>query len=83
MPLNRPATAIPHPAPRLRPAHPTWRGGASSVLRLTQPAAQGRSDASALWGRSGRGAPLLMQVTGPLTPFRSRSRDDAPDATDG
>jgi hypothetical protein len=41
MPLNRTAKAFPTTSgsKRLRPVTPSCRGGASSVLRLTQPAA--------------------------------------------
>jgi hypothetical protein len=75
MPLNRTskipaASAAPR---RLRPASPSCRGGASSVLRLTQPAAQRLPNALDLGDWMSRAASVLMPVTGPLTDFHVRS----------
>lgn len=75
MPLNRaskaPAAAL---APRrVRPANPSCRGGASSVLRLTQPVAQRLPTALDLSDWMSRAASVLMPVTGPLADFNSRT----------
>ena len=72
MPLNRYARPLfpTHPVPRrARPPHPTCRGGASSLLRLAQPAAQRLPTALDLSGWAG----MLMPVTGPLGEFRSNA----------
>ena len=75
MPLNRaskaPSAAL---APRrVRPANPSCRGGASSVLRLTQPAAKRLPTTLDLSDWMSHAASVLMPVTGPLTDFNSRA----------
>ncbi len=71
MPLNRSAKSM---SPRrLRPANPSCRGGASSVLRLSQPAAQRLPTALDLSDWMSRAASVLMPVTGPLTEFNSHA----------
>ena len=63
------------PAPRrLRPANPSCRGGASSVLRLAQPVAQRLPTTLDLSDWMSHAASVLMPVTGPLTDFNARSR---------
>ena len=68
MPLNRlvktPATAAHR---RARPANPSCRGGASSVLRLAQPAAPRLPSTLDLSDWMSHAASVLMPVTGPLT----------------
>lgn len=51
---------------RLRPASPSCRGGASSLLRLTQPACARLPSAPYLADLISRAAGALMPVTGPL-----------------
>ena len=64
MPLTRSAKTF---APRrARPATPRCRGGASSVLRLTQPAASRLPSGPALSDWMSRAVVELMPVTGPL-----------------
>jgi hypothetical protein len=72
MPLNR-TSSMPKASSskRLRPASPSCRGGASSVLRLTQPAAQRLPNAFDLGDWMDRAASVLMPVTGPLSDFHS------------
>lgn len=62
-----------HASRRLRPANPTCRGGASSVLRLTQPAAARLPAALDLSDWMDRAASVLMPVTGPIGEFRSHA----------
>jgi hypothetical protein len=72
MPLTRSAkTFVPRP---LRPTTPHCRGGASSVLRLTQPAAPRLPSGLDLSDWMSRAAVELMPVTGPLAGFASRTR---------
>jgi len=71
MPLTRSAKTF---APRrARPATPSCRGGASSVLRLTQPAAPRLPSGLELADWMSRTAVELMPVTGPLAAFASHS----------
>ncbi len=71
MPLNRSAKSM---SPRrLRPANPSCRGGASSVLRLAQPTAQRLPKALDLSDWMDRAASVLMPVTGPLAAFSSHA----------
>jgi len=64
MPLTRSArTASPR---RLRPVTPNCRGGASSLLRLTQPAAPRLPSAFELTDWASRAAQAVLPVTGPL-----------------
>lgn len=80
MPLTR--TAKTHSTPystahtprRLRPANPSCRGGASSVLRLAQPVAQRLPTTLDLSDWMSHAASVLMPVTGPLTDFNARTR---------
>jgi hypothetical protein len=67
MPLNRTArTAFPTSTPRrLRPATPSCRGGASSLLRLTQPGAQRLPNTLDLADWMSHAASVLLPVTGP------------------
>ncbi len=80
MPLNRSARLSPRatPAPRRgRPAHPSCRGGVSSLLRVAQPPAQRlptRQDV-ADWADPAGG--VLMPVTGPLGDFRFQTSQSA------
>lgn len=63
MPLNR---VVKSSTPRrVRPANPSCRGGASSVLRLTQPATPRLPTALDLSGWMTQAASVLMPVTGP------------------
>ena len=73
MPLNRSAKAHSTMARRARPASPSCRGGASSVLRLAQPAAQRLPNTLDLSDWASHAASVLMPVTGPLTDFYVRS----------
>lgn len=71
MPLTRSAKTF---APRRpRPATPRCRGGASSVLRLTQPAAPRLPSGPELSDWMSRAVGELMPVTGPLAAVASRS----------
>jgi hypothetical protein len=75
MTLNRIAkTPVTNPAPRraLR-VNPSCRGGASSVLRLTQPIAQRLPTTLDLTDWMSHAASVLMPVTGPLASFNSRN----------
>ncbi len=71
MPLNR--NAKPVPPRRLRPANPSCRGGASSLLRLTQPAATRLPSALDLSDWMSHAASVLMPVTGPHVDFTAQS----------
>ena len=75
MPLNRAskASSTAHAPRRVRPANPSCRGGASSVLRLTQPAAQRLPTALDLSDWMSHAASVLMPVTGPLAAFKPRA----------
>lgn len=76
MPLTRTAKtpSTPYGTPRrLRPASPSCRGGASSVLRLAQPAAQRLPTTLDLSDWMSHAASVLMPVTGPLTDFNART----------
>ncbi len=75
MPLKPSAkTPVASPAPRrLRPAGPSCRGGASSVLRLTQPFAKRLPTALDLSDWMSRAASVLMPVTGPVGEFNARA----------
>ena len=78
MPPNRSAKTpgIAHAtrrARRARPANPSCRGGASSVLRLAQPTGQRLPTALDLSGWMSHAASVLMPVTGPLADFDSRA----------
>jgi hypothetical protein len=67
MPLNRTARSTSTQTHRrLRPANPSCRGGASSVLRLTQATAQRLPSAPELSDWISHAASVLMPVTGPL-----------------
>ena len=63
MPLNR-SRNTPRPA-RTRPAGPHCRGGASSVLRLTQPATNLAPSRMSLSDWLSRATDMVMPVTGP------------------
>lgn len=66
MPLNRSSRTAPFPSTRrLRPATPSCRGGASSVLRLTQSGAQRLPNSLDLTDWMSRAASVLLPVTGP------------------
>ena len=75
MPLTRSAKAhsTVHSSRRIRPANPSCRGGASSVLRLTQPDAKRLPTALDLSDWMSRAASVLMPVTGPLADFNTRA----------
>ena len=65
MPLNRSSrTAFSTPR-RPRPATPSCRGGASSVLRLAQPIAQRLPTTLDLADWASRATSVLLPVTGP------------------
>lgn len=67
MPLNRSVKTAAAPASRrARPANPRCRGGASSLLRLTQPGAAKRlPSALDLADWVSHAASVLLPVTGP------------------
>ena len=71
MPLNRTVKSV--TPRRVRPANPSCRGGASSVLRLTQPTATRLPSALDLSDWMSHAASMLMPVTGPHFDFFSRS----------
>ena len=74
MPLIRSAkTSASHAPRRARPVNPHCRGGASSVLRLAQPAAGRLPTALDLSDWMSHAASVLMPVTGPLTEIHPRS----------
>jgi hypothetical protein len=67
MPLNRSTRTTTAPAPkRARPANPSCRGGASSLLRLTQTASGRLPSAPALSDWMSHAASVMLPVTGPL-----------------
>ena len=66
-PLIRTRTTA--PARRARPTGPSCRSGASSLLRLTQPASTRLPTALDLSGWVGRAASIFLPVTGPLAAF--------------
>ena len=74
MSLNRSAIALPR---RVRPANPSCRGGASSVLRLTQPVAPRLPNALDLSDWMSHAASVLMPVTGPLGDVRFSAHGSA------
>ncbi len=61
--LNRYANSV-APSRRARPAGPSCRGGASSLLRLGQPASPRLPTPGALSGWMSRAADALLPVTG-------------------
>ena len=71
MPLTRNVKSV--TPRRLRPANPSCRGGASSVLRLTQPTAPRLPTTLDLSGWMSHAASVLMPVTGPHFEFASRT----------
>lgn len=71
MPLIRTSSRTTAPTRRARPTGPSCRSGASSVLRLTQPAATRLPTAMDLSGWVGRAASIFLPVTGPLAAFAS------------
>lgn len=71
MPLNRTVKSV--TPRRVRPANPSCRGGASSVLRLTQPTATRLPSALDLSDWMSHAASVLMPVTGPHFDFSSRN----------
>ncbi len=74
MPLNRTVKSV--TPRRLRPANPSCRGGASSVLRLTQPTATRLPTTLDLSDWMSHAASVLMPVTGPH--FDVSARHSAP-----
>jgi hypothetical protein len=67
MPLNRSLrTASTVASRRIRPANPSCRGGASSMLRLTQTTSQRLPSAPALSDWLSHATAVLLPVTGPL-----------------
>ena len=67
MPLNRSARPTAASAlKRTRPVNPRCRGGASSMLRLTQSGSQRLPSSSALGEWVSHAASVLLPVTGPL-----------------
>lgn len=71
MPLNRSVKSV--TPRRLRPANPSCRGGASSVLRLTQPTATRLPTTLDLSDWMSHAASVLMPVTGPHFDFSGRT----------
>ena len=71
MPLNRSVKSV--TPRRLRPANPSCRGGASSVLRLTQPTATRLPTTLDLSDWMSHAASVLMPVTGPHFDFSARA----------
>lgn len=71
MPLTRTVKSV--TPRRLRPANPSCRGGASSVLRLTQPTATRLPTSLALSDWMSHAASVLMPVTGPHFEFASQA----------
>ncbi|MES2101943.1 MAG: hypothetical protein V4569_19120 [Pseudomonadota bacterium] len=63
MPPNRTVKSV--TPRRLRPVNPSCRGGASSVLRLTQPTATRLPTTFELSDWMSHAASVLMPVTGP------------------
>ena len=76
MPLIRSVKTSAHGSRRVRPAHPSCRGGASSLLRLTQPATRLPTPLD-LSDWASRAASVVLPVTGPLTDWNPRHRADA------
>ena len=72
MPLIRYTQSRARVASRARPATPSCRGGASSLLRLTQPAARLPTPLD-LSDWAHRAASVVLPVTGPLTGLHARS----------
>jgi hypothetical protein len=70
MPLNRTVKSV--TPRRLRPVNPRCRGGASSVLRLTQPTATRLPTTLDLSDWMSHAASVLMPVTGPHFDFSAR-----------
>ena len=68
MPLIRTSRTT-APTRRARPTGPSCRSGASSLLRLTQPASTRLPTALDLSGWVGRAASIFLPVTGPLAAF--------------
>ncbi len=67
MPLNRSPRIPAAPAPkRVRRANPSCRGGASSLLRLTQTTSGRLPSAPALTDWMSHAASVVLPVTGPL-----------------
>jgi hypothetical protein len=64
--MNRSASSVPSAPKRLRPTGPSCRGGASSLLRLTQPASGRLPTTPDLTEWMTHAASVLMPVTGPL-----------------
>lgn len=75
MPLNRTVKSV--TPRRVRPSNPSCRGGASSLLRLTQPTATRLPTTLALSDWMSHAASVLMPVTGPHFDFASRSSSGA------
>ena len=74
MPLNRhPKSHAAHSGRRARPATPSCRGGASSVLRLTQPDTHRLPSSFELSDWMSHAASVLMPVTLPLCELQTRS----------
>ena len=71
MPLTRTVKLV--TPRRLRPANPSCRGGASSVLRLTQPTAPRLPTTLDLADWMSHAASVLMPVTGPHFEFASHA----------
>jgi hypothetical protein len=71
MPLNRSVKSV--TPRRLRPANPSCRGGASSLLRLTQPTATRLPTTLDLSDWMSHAASVLMPVTGPHFDFSARN----------
>lgn len=71
MPLTRTVKSV--TPRRLRPANPSCRGGASSVLRLTQPTATRLPTTLDLSDWMSHAASVLMPVTGPHFEFTSNA----------
>ncbi len=69
MSLTRTAKTLRFSRRRLRPATPSCRGGASSVIRLTQSATGRLPNALDLSDWMDRATSVLMPVTGPLGKF--------------
>ena len=75
MPLTRTLKSV--TPRRLRPVNPSCRGGASSVLRLTQPTATRLPTTLDLSDWMSHAASVLMPVTGPHFDFGARSSASA------
>ena len=66
MPLNRTSRSANAASRRIRPANPSCRGGASSLLRLAQTTSQRLPSGPALSDWVSHAASVLLPVTGPL-----------------